>query len=243
MVKTITAKGVYDALMNDDKILTLKGRIQFHLGDVNIVVRQKDVVGNIIQEWLQGWLEKRGYAYRTNPNTQMPPDFFLDLKDDTKNLLEVKAFDYNAAPGFDIADFKMYSEEIVEKPYMLNVDYLVFGYHMSEDGVVTIRKLWPMKVWEMTRPMKAWPLNLQIKKKVVHKIRPGKWYSTKRQKFKYFTCLGDFVSAIEETVYKNKDTRDDAAEWKDRFVKSYESFYSEKISIPRWCDIKSKYVS
>ena len=77
MRKTITAKGVYNALVNDDKILTLKGRIQFHLGDVDIIVKQKDVVGNIIQEWLQGWLDKRGYAYRTNPNTQMPPDFFL----------------------------------------------------------------------------------------------------------------------------------------------------------------------
>ena len=240
---TATPQQVYDMLVKGDKIASKTGSIHFTLDDISIVVRQKDVVGNIIQEWLQGWFEAKSIEYDVGPNPQMPPDIFLDKADHTKNLLEVKAFNYNAAPGFDIADFKMYSEEIVEKPYMLDVDYLVFGYDMSKSGVVTIKKVWLKKVWEMLRPMQAWPLNLQIKKKVVHKIRPGKWYSTRPQKFKFFASLEDFVAAVEETVYKNKDTRDDAAEWKDRFVASFESFYSKEIVIPRWCDIKPSYVS
>ena len=240
---TSTPQQVYDLLVTGDNITSKTGQIRFTLSDVDIIVKQKDVVGNIIQEWLQGWFENKGIEYDVGPNPQMPPDFFLDKSDHTKNLLEVKAFNYKASPGFDIADFKMYAEEIVEKPYMLDVDYLVFGYDMSSDGIVTIKKVWLQKVWEMLRPMDAWPLNLQIKKKVVHKIRPGKWYSTRKQKFNFFTSLEDFVAAVEETVYKNKDTRDDAAEWKDRFVESYESFYSKEITIPRWCDIKSAYVT
>ena len=48
MMKQITAQGIYNALINEDKILTLKGRIQFHLGDISIIVKQRDVVGNII---------------------------------------------------------------------------------------------------------------------------------------------------------------------------------------------------
>ena len=65
---------------------------------------------------------------------------------------------------------------------------LVFGYDMSEDGVVTVRNLWLKKVWEICRPMQSgsgknkviWPLNLQIKQGVVHKIRPAKWYGVSR---------------------------------------------------------------
>lgn len=54
----LTAQEIYNKLINEDKILELKGQIKFYLGDVSIIVRQKDVVGNIIQEWLQGWLDK-----------------------------------------------------------------------------------------------------------------------------------------------------------------------------------------
>lgn len=126
--------------MNEDKILEIRGQIKFFLGDVDTIVKQKDVVGNIIQEWLQGWLEKRGIEYYPSENTQMPPDFFLNPDDLTKNLLEVKAFNRNAGSGFDIADFRMYEEEIINKPYMLDVDYLIFGYEMSADGYVTIEE-------------------------------------------------------------------------------------------------------
>lgn len=174
----LDALGVYKWLLEKDKIKELQGQIKFYLGDVDIVIKQKDVVGNIVQEWLQGWLEKRNIDYAVNDNTQMPPDFFLSPGDETKNLLEVKAFNRSASPGFDIADFRMYAEEIVEKPYMLDVDYLIFGYDMSDDGIVTIRDLWIKKVWEITRRMDNWPLNLQVKVNVVHKIRPGVWYST-----------------------------------------------------------------
>ena len=137
----LTAQQVYDKLINEDKLLRLEGQIKFYLGDVNIIVKQKDVVGNIIQEWLQGWLDKRGVEYAPSENTQMPPDFFLNPNDLTKDLLEVKAFNRYATPGFDIADFRMYEEEIIDKPYMLHVDYLIFGYDMSDDGVVTIKDL------------------------------------------------------------------------------------------------------
>lgn len=237
----LTAQEVYNKLVNEDKILELKGQIKFYLGDVNIIVKQKDVVGNIIQEWLQGWLDKRGIEYAPSENTQMPPDFFLNPDDKTKNLLEVKAFNRSASPGFDIADFRMYEEEIVEKPYMLDVDYLIFGYDMSDDGIVTIKDIWLKKVWEITRCMEDWAINLQVKQGVVHKIRPGVWYSTKKGNFSMFSCLEDFVSAIEETVYQNPKTHDSASSWKKKFLSSYERFYGIRLSIPRWDDIAHKY--
>lgn len=239
----LTAQQVYDKLINEDKVLELEGQIKFYFGDVDIIVKQKDVVGNIIQEWLQGWLDKRGIEYAPSENTQMPPDFFLNPDDLTKDLLEVKAFNRSASPGFDIADFRMYEEEIIDKPYMLNVDYLIFGYDMSEDGIVTIKDLWIKKVWEITRRMDNWALNLQVKQGVVHKIRPGVWYSKKVGNFPMFSCLEDFISAVEETVYQNPKTHDSASTWKRKFLASYEKFYGLKLSIPRWDEIADNYIN
>lgn len=238
----LTSEQIFKKLVEDDKILSLNGQIRFFLGDVDIIVKQKDVVGNIIQEWLAGWLDKRGIEFDVSTNTQMPPDFFLNKKDHRQNLLEVKAFNRNASPGFDIADFKMYSDEIISKPYMLDVDYLIFGYDMdTKTGTVTIRDLWLKKVWQITRRMDGWPINLQVKKGVVHKIRPGVWYSEKKGNIPMFESLEHFISAIEETVYQNPTTRQSAASWKNRFIKSYEKYCGKKLSIPRWHEIEARY--
>lgn len=237
----LTAQDIYGKLIAEDKILELKGQISFHLGDVSIIVRQKDVVGNIIQEWLQGWLDKRGVEYAPSDNTQMPPDFFLDPGDKTKDLLEVKAFNRRATPGFDIADFRMYEEEIIGKPYMLDTDYLIFGYDMDDKGTVTIRDLWLKKVWQITRRMADWPINLQVKQGTVHKIRPGVWYSDKKGNYPMFRSLEDFLSAIEETVYQNPKTHEAASMWKKRFLQSYNEFYGVQLKIPRWDDIAATY--
>ena len=235
----LTAQEVYDKLVNSDKILQVTGQIRFFLGDVDIIVKQKDVVGNIIQEWLQGWLEKNDIDYAVNENTQMPPDFFLNPGDETTGLLEVKAFNRNASPGFDIADFRMYEEEIQKKPYMLYVDYLIFGYDMSDDGIVTIKDLWLKKVWQITRSMNEWPINLQVKKNVVQKIRPGVWYTDRGRIM--FETMEDFISAIDQTVWQNPATRGASGTWLTRFLAYYEKFYGVKLKIPRWDDIKGKY--
>lgn len=237
----LTPQEIYSKLVNDDNILQIEGQIKFFLGDVDIIVKQKDVVGNIIQEWLQGWLIKRDIEYAVSNNTQMPPDFYLAPDDLTTNLLEVKAFNRRATPAFDIADFRMYEEEIVDKPYMLNVDYLIFGYDMSDDGIVTIKDLWLKKVWEITRRSEAWPLNLQVKVNVVHKIRPGVWYSARPRDFKMFDSLEHFLSAVEQTVWQNPKTREESGTWKSRFLRSYENFYGVRLDIPRWDDIADRY--
>jgi len=235
----LTARQVYDKLINEDRILTLQGQIKFYFGDVDIIVKQRDVVGNIIQEWLQGWLDKRGIEYAINENTQMPPDFFLNPDDRTRELLEVKAFNRPKGPGFDIADFRMYEEEIVEKPFMLDVDYLIFGYDMGEDGTVVIKDLWLKKVWKITCSSGDWPIKLQVKQNVVHKIRPGVWYGNPN--FPPFETMEDFVSAIEQTVWQNPKTRELSGTWLRKFIESYETFYGVKLTIPRWSDIENHY--
>ncbi len=238
----LTAQEIYDKLINDDHILEIEGQIKFYLGDVNIIVKQKDVIGNIMQEWLQGWLDVRGIEYAPSENTQMPPDFFLNPDDRTKGLLEVKAFNRNGSPGFDIADFRMYASEIQEKPYMLDVDYLIFGYDMSDDGIVTIKDVWLKKVWQITRRMENYPINLQVKDGVIHKIRPGVWYSERATDYAIFESLEDFISAIEETTFKEPKLRDSmASTWLAVFQKNYKARNGVELNVPRWNDIKDKY--
>lgn len=178
MKRKVTASEIYDELLNVDRITTLAGLIEFHMGDVSIRVKRKDVVGNILQEWLEGWLDARNIDFIPNPNTQMPPDIFLDTQDMTRGLLDVKAFNREGNPGFDIADFKTFVNELIEKPYHIETDYLIFGYIMDEStGIVTVKDLWLKKVWEITKPMSTWPLTVQYKNNILHKIRPGNWFS------------------------------------------------------------------
>lgn len=72
-------------------------------------------------------------------------------------------------------------------------------------------------------------------------MRPAKWYG-KQKAFSIYDCLEDFLSAMEETMYKNKDTRDDAPDWLQKVLDNYEKHYGVRLQIPRWNDIASKYV-
>ena len=241
MSRILTAQEIFDELVNDYRIKELTGQITFQMGNVSIIVKRKDVVGNILQEWLEGWLTERDIYFMPNPNTQMPPDIFLNPDDMTSGWLEVKAFNRRSNPGFDIADFKAFVNELIEKPYHLDTDYLIFGYVMDEKtGDVAIRDLWLKKIWQITKSMSTWPLTVQYKNNILHKIRPGNWFSD-RTAGKIFESMEDFLAAFEETIYQNVETRPVASQWKNRFRKSYKAHYGKDIDFPRWSDIKHKY--
>ena len=237
----LTPEQVYAKLVNEDRITEVKGQIRFTLGNVGMIVKRKDVVGNILQEWLEEWLTANSVSFAPNPNTQMPPDIFLDIDDTTHDLLEVKAFNIEGSPGFDIADFKAFVKELLLKPYHLDTNFLIFGYTMDEtSGDVTVERLWLKKIWEITKPMDNWPITLQYKNGRVQKMRPGNWFST-RARGKTFESLEDYLAAFEETVFQNPETRPQSAQWKNEFCKSYYEYYGISLDIPRWNDIKQKY--
>lgn len=113
---------------------------------------------------------------------------------------------------------------------------------MSDDGVVTIRDVWLKKVWEITRRMEDYPINLQVKDGVIHKIRPGVWYSDRTVDYTIFESLEDFISAIEETTFKEPKLCDSVAStWLSKFQRSYKARYGHELDIPRWNSIKDKY--
>lgn len=47
-MEKLTPQQVFDRLLDVENIRKLEGQIRFVLGDVDIIVKQKDVVGNII---------------------------------------------------------------------------------------------------------------------------------------------------------------------------------------------------
>ena len=237
----LTAQEIYDKLVNKEQIMAQKGVIRFHLGDVSIIVKRKDVVGNILQEWLEGWLTERNIDFLPNPNTQMPPDVFLDVNDKTKERLEIKAFNIKSSPAFDIADFKAFVEELVEHPYHLDTDFLIFGYVMNQEtGDVIVKNIWLKKIWEITKPMSTWPITVQFKNGTVQKMRPGNW-NAKKEKFKLFESKEDYLAAFEETVYQCSETHSKGSQWRNRFSRSYKNHYGVEIKFPKWDEIKEKY--
>lgn len=238
----LTATQIYEKLISQ-RIFDYRGIIQFHFNGINITINHKDVVGNILQEWLKVWLDQNSIDYALGSNTQTPPDFYLDPDDKEHNLLEVKAFNYKSSPAFDIADFRMYAREIIDHPYILNADYLIFGYTMDETGNIFIENIWLKKIWEITRRADKYPLFLQRKDKQIHKIRPATWYKSVGIDFSPFDSLEAFLSAVEQTIHDATNLGDkiDPFTWRNTFLESYRSHYGKKLSIPRWEEIEDKY--
>ncbi len=239
----ITSQELYQKLIEDEKITTVQGKMSFSLGSVNMVVKQHDVVGNIMQEWLKNWMFEKGIEFAENDNLQMPPDFYLNPDDKTENLLEVKAFYCGRGPGFDIAGFTPFLKELINKPYVLNTDYLIFSYDVDGNGNVIIKDLWLKKIWNITRRSKNFALNFQVKANVIHKIRPGIWYrgDFNSQKYKEFECPEDFISAVNYAALNDSATQQLSNGWIGRFVNSYKDHYGVRLNIPQWQEIQEKY--
>ena len=107
--RMVTANGIYDLLLNEFKIREQIGRIEIILGGISAKYNGKDAIGDLLQEWLGEWLKQKNFYFRTRANTQEFPDFLL-AKDDKSGFLEIKTFNADATPAFDIANFDSYNK-------------------------------------------------------------------------------------------------------------------------------------
>lgn len=236
--KSITrAESVYLKLIDEFGFKTAKGKISFNMKDFSITVQQPNVVGNIIEEWLAKWMLANSIESKHN-KSQSSPDFWLNLDDLNTEWLEVKSF--TGSPNFDIAAFRSFINLIIDKPYKLQSSYLLIKYEMEENGLITIKDCWLKKVWEISSTSSKWPLKVQAKSGVINNIRPAIWYSDNTD-FIPFESLEDFLSALEETIYRYHDTRHLADSWLTKVIESYKNWYGQPLQIPRWMDIKDKY--
>ncbi len=228
---------LYKTLLDDFGIEGAQGSVKFNLRDFNITVEQNNIVGNILEEWLDKWMTEKGLVHIHNPR-QESPDFWLSPANLDSDWLEVKSF--TGSPNFDVAAFRSFINIVIDKPWKLHAKHLLIKYKMK-DGVVEIEKIWLKNLWEICSPSDKWPVRVQYKNKVIVNIRPASWYSAHTD-YKPFESLEDFLAAMEETIYRYPDTRVTISEsWKDKLVNSYREHYGKELSIPRWNDIKHKY--
>ena len=147
--KIINAQQLYDLLLKNS-ILYYNGKIKFKLGDTEATIKTRDTIGNSLQSWLGQWLIDNNYYYSEPDNTQEFPDFYLHPTELTTNMLELKSFNNDASPAFDIANFESYCQSLRTKPYRLDADYLIIGYTMNEEtGNIRIKNIWLKKIWQI----------------------------------------------------------------------------------------------
>ncbi|WP_282125650.1 NgoBV family restriction endonuclease [Marinifilum flexuosum] len=207
----LTAQELYDRLVNEYDVIGQVGGINFTLKDLTISIDTKDTVGNLLQEWLKAWFIHEGIDFEENENTQKFPDFYLDTADKKKGLLEVKCFDIERGPGFDLANFDAYCNSLLTDAYRIDSDYLILAYKMT-DGVLSIENVWLKKIWELACPSGTYPLKVQEKKNIIYNIRPSIWYSD-RATFKPFNNRNDFLNALNNTRYEYPQTRATNGHW------------------------------
>ena len=241
MANLITARELYKILILNYRIKNLTGSINFQLGNISVGVKRRDIMGEVIQNWVCEWLEQSRIDFIKNPLPQKPPDIYLNPRNLRSNWLEIKAFNRDETPRFSIATFNFFVEDLIRRPWHLDADYLIFGYVLDDEtGDLIIKDLWLKKIWEITKPMFNWPLTVKIKNGILREIRPCTWYAYKTHT-KVFESLEDFLAAFEATIYQNPGTRSKARSWREKFLKSYRKHYGREIEIPYWEDISAKY--
>lgn len=193
-----TSQEIYDKLISEN-ILNSSGQITATLLNIDCSVKSKSVVGDIIENWLQIFLEHHNINFSKPQNSQDFPDFLLQNENETIHL-EIKSFDGSKSPNFDIANFQAYCESLLESPQRLDSDYLIFAYDLDQNsGELKITDLWLKKVWEISTWSDTHTLKIQQKKGMIYNIRPCVWYSDRAQ-FTPFSSRRDFVDAIDGII-------------------------------------------
>lgn len=209
--KIITATQLFNDLKSINWSLTYEF-ITFTLNNINVIIDTTDTVGVTLQSWLKQYFLANNIYFRENSNSQEFPDFYLGNCNNS-NLLEIKAFNYCKTPAFDIANFDSYCDLVIEKPYILDTDYLIFGYNMDINGKITIIDIWLKKIWEIAGKSEKYPLKVQEKRGVIYNIRPNTNF--KKYDQTPFNSKEDFIKAIYDTIFIYKD-KDIAKEWYDK---------------------------
>lgn len=181
---------LYELAIN--QIKGCKGTITITIDGIPKISKSNDIIGNCVQEWIPQWLEDNGLELTGNVHTQQFPDFTANI-DGKKYDMEVKCWNANNSPAFDLANFDGFYREIYKDPRKLNAKYLIFGYKPTTHGFI-IDNIYLKNIWEITAPTKGKPINLQVKQGKPYAIRPVAFNKKPENNFK---TRRNFVIAIQ----------------------------------------------
>lgn len=93
--------------------------------------------------------------------------------------MDIKSFNTNSNPSFDIANFESFLKRTYDEPTNLFADYFIFEYEPNvenKDYSFTIKEIYLKKIWEIIgtdyKKDQTHPITLQEKKKRPYAIRP-----------------------------------------------------------------------
>ena len=176
------------------------GRILFSIKGKSFFISSSDVIGGVVQDWIGQFLSsQRELNLVKNAETQDFPDYFLDPR--KRCAFEVKCYNIKGSPGFDLANFDRYLDALGGKhsSRFVDADYLVIGYRQSKVGI-SLEKFMLKKIWQMTGPVKKYPLGLQVKRKFPVNIRPKNFTSERVLRGGLFTSSEAFLSALDQAA-------------------------------------------
>ena len=206
-----------------------QGSIACSLLGSQFQVIRKSSIGDILQEWLGQWMTDQGIDYRENQNTQTSPDFYLSQSDQF-DLLELKTFDYNQTPSFDIANFDAFVRSLEDEPYRLDADYLILGYTLH-DGLM-IQDIWLKKIWELACPSEKFPVKVQQKQAIIYNLRPYNFKTPAGEGFSPFATRADFLTALYQTLlqYEYSKYKGERAEiWLNNVQQKYRQLTGQEL--------------
>ncbi len=241
------ANDLYTALNSSVTPKSIKGEITVDLASVKCTISGKDAIGHLIQEWFFEWCKRNTFKVIPNSHTQQFPDYYLDFEGNEKGMLEIKNFNYEASPAFDVADFYAFVETITSDIHKLYADYIVFGYSLSSNGELKIPKVWKLKIWEITGVSADNHVTCQIRGKKCQKEKDKKLADDnidmkgRIQKFRPYNFKDsgnknkfksplEFLNAVQLLLSHNNHTKADYADWLDKVKKSHIEKYGNPLA-------------
>ena len=182
----------------------------------------KDIVGSMMETWLEKWFVKKNIYFRRD-GTQKIPDFYINKKKN-EGFLEIKCFCGSAS--FDIQSWNAFLNSMIVMPEHINADYLIFKYNILGKSFV-ITDIYVKKIWQMSRPMSSgrakidWPVNVQYKNNVIVNLRP----KSMNDENNCFINVEEFLNAIQKTIemYKKADEKFKNGKWLEIVKKIYKA--------------------
>lgn len=190
-----------------------QGNITINFANHPIVYSGNDIIGNSLQKWLPSWFTYLNVDIREGEHTQEFPDFVANF--DGKHYdVEVKAWNYNNSPAFDIANFHSFIQQTYASPGKLNAYFIILGYTPANDGFskgFIVEKVYLKRIWEITNKASKYPIGLQVKRQSPYAIRPCAFH-----KKTSFQNKMEFVEAIYETfkIFPNVNLEITPEEWR-----------------------------
>jgi len=209
--------------MEESNLTAKKGKIYIDFDDVKTNITSKDVVGNSLQDWFGEWLKVNKFEWSPGAHSQNWPDFILS----DGSHLELKTFNHDASPAFDIANFDAFIRSLYEGNIeRIDTPHLIFSYKVNQEGYLQIVEFWNKFIWEITGPSPTNIIELQVKQGSPVNIRPKNWRNPKN---KLFDSRLSFMKALDEVITRHNRQDRFGGDWFKKVSADYKQMVGRDL--------------